>query len=138
MITKKTKRQIMERAEGFCEYCKSPSIYSTEPFCIDHIIPKSKGGTDEIENLCFSCYGCNSHKYNKTESFDTATNNKIPLYNPRKDIWKENFAWSESTLQIIGITPIGRATINALKINRPNIQNLRKLLYNANEHPPLK
>lgn len=36
-------------------------------FCIDHIIPKSRGGTNKLENLLPSCWSCNSgEKRDKT------------------------------------------------------------------------
>jgi hypothetical protein len=37
---------------------------------------------------------------------------------------------------MIGLTACGRATIVALKLNRPNVVNLRRLLANAQLHPP--
>jgi hypothetical protein len=36
---------------------------------IDHIIPLSKGGTNNIENLCLSCLTCNSKKKNQIQQF---------------------------------------------------------------------
>ena len=44
--------------------------------------------------------------------------------------------WSEDLLCIVGQTPIGRATVEALNLNRPEIINLRKLLISEGEHPP--
>jgi hypothetical protein len=37
---------------------------------------------------------------------------------------------------IIGLTPTGRATIEALHLNRANVVNLRRVLYALGEHPP--
>jgi len=37
----------------------------------------------------------------------------------------------------VGLTPIGRATILALHLNRPALLNLRSLLLAFGEHPPL-
>ena len=42
----------------------------------------------------------------------------------------------DDDLYIVGITPIGRATIDLLKLNRVNATNLRKLLKMAGLHPP--
>jgi hypothetical protein len=38
--------------------------------------------------------------------------------------------------QMIGLSACGRATIVALKLNRANVVNLRRLLANAQLHPP--
>jgi hypothetical protein len=37
---------------------------------------------------------------------------------------------------MVGLTPIGRATIARLELNRPNVVNLRRLLVAFQEHPP--
>ncbi|NER07977.1 MAG: HNH endonuclease, partial [Okeania sp. SIO3C4] len=135
MSLKDIKDILANVAGGRCEYCKSLAKYATESFCIDHILPKSKGGNDELTNLAYSCMGCNSRKYNKTEALDPVTGEKAPLFNPRNDNWNENFVWSADSLKILGISPMGRATIEALKLNRKSLMNLRKLLVASDEHP---
>lgn len=72
MSPKKLKVLIYERADGLCEYCKSPANISSQAFVVEHIIPQSKGGKTILENLALSCQGCNSYKYNKTN--DTLRN----------------------------------------------------------------
>jgi hypothetical protein len=37
---------------------------------------------------------------------------------------------------ILGITPKGRATVDALDMNHEGIINLRRLLHEAGAHPP--
>ena len=44
-----------------CPYCKKP-ITTQEEFTVDHITPRSKGGTDDIENLQPMHKICNSDK----------------------------------------------------------------------------
>ena len=127
---------IQKRAKACCEYCICQTRYSTQSFSIDHIIPISKGGNNDINNLALSCQGCNSHKYNKTMSIDPLTNQEVALFNLRTDIWKEHFSWSYDYTLIIGITKTGRATVEALKLNRNGLINLRKILYKEGEHPP--
>ncbi|NJL54269.1 hypothetical protein HC928_03155 [bacterium] len=59
------------------------------------------------------------------------------LYHPRRDRWYEHFAWHEDCSLMMGLTAVGRTTIAALRLNRPNLVNLRKVLYQAQIHPPL-
>lgn len=89
-----------------------------------------------MENLAFSCQGCNNHKYNKTEAEDPVTGITAPLFNPRKEFWNDHFSWNEDYAEIMGSTPTGRATVEALKLNRENLVALRKGLFLLGEHPP--
>lgn len=59
-----------------------------------------------------------------------------PLYHPRTMLWNDHFAWSEDTTIVIGLTPIGRATVQTLRMNRAGVVNLRQLLHTAGQHPP--
>lgn len=135
-ISAKLRLKVTQRANDLCEYCKSPKAYSPSPFDTEHITPLSLGGSSTLDNLAYSCNGCNGHKYNKTKSLDPIAEILVPLYNPRVGNWADHFAWDEDGLMIIGITPSGRATVEALKLNRPALLNLRKLLQIVGEHPP--
>ena len=136
MSFEKLKQLVFGRAKGLCEYCKSPANISSQPFVIEHITPKSKGGQTESENLALSCQGCNNHKYNKTKGIDKLTNKETDLHNPRKQEWVENFAWTDDVIEIIGKNSTGRVTVDELKLNRVELQNLRKLLSKVGKHPP--
>lgn len=87
-------------------------------------------------NLAFSCQGCNNHKYIKIKSVDQITNQEVDLFNPRTDTWESNFSWSSDVLTVLGITATGRVTVEELKLNRVELQNLRKLLASVGKHPP--
>ena len=110
-VTGRQKEAVSRRARGLCEYCRSPSHYSTQVFSAEHIIPRSAGGPTAADNLALACQGCNNHKYTKTEAPDPATNAMVPLYHPRRDRWSDHFAWSEDATIVIGLTPMGRATV---------------------------
>jgi HNH endonuclease len=134
-IPANTQRAVIERAQGRCEYCQSRADYTTEPFAVEHIIPVSRGGTSEIDNLAFSCSGCNGHKYNRTEAPDPTDRTLVPLYNPRRQRWQDHFCWSDDHAQIIGLPPTGRATVEALKMNRTGLVNIRQALYLIGKPP---
>ena len=129
------RKAVKIRAKYLCEYCLSPEYFCPDPFEGDHIIALSKDGKDELENIALACSGCNGLKHYAIFAFDAATCQLVPLYNPRKDIWAEHFRWNEGYTHIVGISPIGRATVAKLKLNREGLVNLRTALYKVGEHP---
>lgn len=135
-IPKSLKSKVVERANGYCEYCYSHSGHSPSSFVIDHIYPFSLGGLSESKNLALSCGDCNNHKYQKTHYFDPVTNQKVNLFHPRKNYWPNHFQWNEDETIIIGISPSGRASLNLLNMNREGNINLRHLMILVGLHPP--
>ena len=135
-VSKEIKEQVAKRAGFCCEYCRSQLKFSSDPFSIEHIIPKSKGGSDEIDNLAYSCLGCNFKKYTRTEGIDPATGDLVPLFNPRNSKWEDSFLWDKGSINVIGRTKSGRATIDHLGLNRENLVNLRRILMQLKLHPP--
>lgn len=135
-VSVKKRRQVYKLAYGCCEYCQCIADFIPETLSIDHIIPESKNGSNELSNLALACQSCNGSKYDKIESIDSITEKKVSLFHPRKQKWNTHFKWSEDFSEIIGLTPVGRATISALRMNRPNVINLRHALYIIGYHPP--
>jgi HNH endonuclease len=127
---------IEQRAKNCCEYCLSQTKFSPDPFSIEHIIPRSKGGTSDFDNLAIACQGCNNFKYNHTHAIDPVTGESVPIYHPRQQNWCDHFTWTKNATQIIGLTPTGRATIDRLKLNREGVVNLRRILHSIAQHPP--
>lgn len=135
-ISEAVRRQVATKANFCCEYCLSQEKYSPAAFSIDHIIPLSKQGDDDIVNLAYACQGCNNFKYNHYEGVDNITGKSIALFNPRTQDWEKQFMWNGDFTVMIGITPTGRATIGRLKLNRPSVTNLRRVLHLLGKHPP--
>ncbi|BAZ22739.1 hypothetical protein NIES4073_36260 [Kalymmatonema gypsitolerans NIES-4073] len=52
---------LLEKWNRQCAYCGVKDV----PLEIEHIQPKSKGGSDRISNLCLACHKCNQRKGNK-------------------------------------------------------------------------
>ncbi|HAG82724.1 MAG TPA: HNH endonuclease [Cyanobacteria bacterium UBA12227] len=104
----KQKETVARRAGGCCEYCYSQVRFSPDPFSIEHIIPRSKGGTDHEDNLALACQGCNNRKYNHVEARDSVSGNLVSLYHPRHQQWAKHFGWNEDFTLMIGLTPTGR------------------------------
>ena len=91
-----------------------------------------------MENLCFSCTGCNGHKFTRVEFPDPVSGELAPIFNPRRQVWRDHFNWSSEYMQIIGLTATGRATVEALQLNRQALQNFRRLLFEFGEHPTFR
>lgn len=135
-LSVKLKAEVAHRSGQCCEYCWSQSRFSPDPFSVEHILPRSKGGNNELGNLAFSCQGCNNRKYNHVVGRDPVNGNWVPLYHPRRQGWGDHFVWNEDYTLILGLTPTGRATVERLQLNREGVVNLRRALRLINEHPP--
>lgn len=55
------KEYLLQKWGRKCAYCGAENI----PFEIEHILAKSKGGSNRVSNLCLSCHSCNQSKGNK-------------------------------------------------------------------------
>ncbi len=52
---------LLEKWNRQCAYCCVKDV----PLEIEHIQPKSQGGSDRISNLCLACHKCNQRKGNR-------------------------------------------------------------------------
>lgn len=103
---------------------------------VDHIWPKAKGGSDEVDNLCLACELCNQYKWTKTTGTDPESGQEIELFNPREQKWETHFVWSTDGILIYGLTACGRATVEALRLNNPLAVTVRRNWVIAGWHPP--
>lgn len=135
-IGERLRRIVVARAAGACEYCRAPVRFAVQSFSVEHIYPLVKGGDDSLDNLALACQGCNGHKHAKTKAPDPVSGREVSLFHPRRQKWNDHFVWSSDFALVIGRTPTGRATVEALQLNREGLVNLRSLLYPVGEHPP--
>ncbi|MEE8522291.1 MAG: HNH endonuclease, partial [Thermoanaerobaculia bacterium] len=127
-VGKRLRRLVLARAEGACEYCRTPVRFAVQSFSVEHITPLVKGGDDSLDNLALACQGCNGHKHAKTEARDPVSRREVPLFHPRRQSWNDHFVWSSEFALVIGRTPSGRATVEALRLNREGLVNLHFIL----------
>ncbi|MDW8328004.1 MAG: HNH endonuclease signature motif containing protein [Anaerolineales bacterium] len=127
---------VRRRARGRCEYCHAEESWQYVEFTMEHVTPVSAGGQTTYENLALACFACNRRKWDRLEGFDPLTQTTTRLFNPRLDNWNDHFAWSEDALRVIGRTPVGRATVEALELNRERVQQIRAADVAVGRHPP--
>ncbi len=130
------RQTISARYLECCAYCQSAEFLMGVTFEIEHIIPEARGGQTILENLCLSCPHCNRHKATRTSGYDLLTGLTVPLFHPHNEEWADHFLWNENGTILLGLTPTGRATIEALEINRPMIVQLRSYWVALRLHPP--
>lgn len=134
-ILEKIREQVEQRANDLCEYCQTAKAIVLNMH-VDHIVPLSANGSDDLDNLCLACTNCNQSKAYFQTGIDPETDAEFPLFNPRLQNWDEHFQWHENYTIIIGLTSIGRATISRLKMNKPDIVQARSRWVKVGWHPP--
>jgi hypothetical protein len=98
-------------------------------------VPQASGGETVFENLCFACPLCNRYKSKFTSDIDSETGELARLFHPHLDRWLEHFSIQEDET-LLGLTPVGRATIHRLKLNRPVLVRLRRVWRGLGLFPP--
>jgi len=116
---------VTTRSAGRCEYCHAPQRVIGQTFHIDRIVPRNKGGLTEAGNLCLACSHGNIAKRDRISAVDPRSRRRVRLFNPRVDQWDRHFAWSRDWRKINGRTLISRATVLAMKMNAPLLQDAR-------------
>lgn len=135
IVSESVRVQVVAQAGGVCEYCRYPEEFNSGRFAVDHILPRIRGGSDDLANLALSCRSCNERKQDATEASDPATEQLVPLFHPRRDRWEDHFAWSGDFRQVIGLTATGRATIARLQTNHSGVMRQREVLHQLGLHP---
>ncbi len=69
-------------------------------------------------------------------NIDPITGKRVRLWNPRCESWQDHFCWSDDGTGIVGLFPRGRATVRALRLNRPELVGARSLWVQAGWWPP--
>lgn len=75
-----TRRAVFARDAGRCQYCARRAEN------LDHVVPRSRGGTHTWENVVASCRRCNTRKGNRTPREAAMALRRRPQA-PRRDGW---------------------------------------------------
>jgi hypothetical protein len=133
-ISAPLRREVLSRAGGCCEYCLIAINDRPMDFAIDHVIAEKHGGPTQSDNLCLSCYWCNSYKGSDISSVDWEFDRAIvPLFNPRQDHWENHFRLDDAT--IVPLSATGRVTVFLLQMNSIERLEERQLLIALGLYP---
>jgi len=112
-------RLVAQRAAHCCEYCGAPEALFNFAFEVEHVFPTMRGGRDEASNWALACRSCNLHKSSHTDGLDPESQTSVRLFHPRQDRWSDHFRLDVLNGRLAGLTSIGRATVNRLRMNSP-------------------
>jgi hypothetical protein len=131
MVDAETRRLVRQRAENRCEYCHLPEVLGDVTFHVEHIVARQHQGGDKLSNLALACDRCNLTKGpNLSTKVEGET---VELFHPRQHQWNDHFAFSGP--EIVGVTPIGQATVRLLKMNAPRRVAIRRRMLERGETP---
>ena len=81
-----SRRNLFKRDRFTCQYCGAQP--GTEELTIDHLLPRSRGGTTSWENCVLACVTCNKRKADRTPEQARMTLRKRPA----RPVWKPIYA----------------------------------------------
>ena len=116
MIDPHLRQRVIRNAQNRCEYCRiSQAAVPLHTFHVEHIVARQHGGEDDPANLCLACHRCNAYKGSNLTAIDPATGEVVSLFHPRRETWREHFVLNGA--EVVGLTPVGRATVRLLHMN---------------------
>jgi hypothetical protein len=115
-LTASIREQVRQRAQFACEFCGVTEIDVGGMLTIDHFQPRTKAGSDTLENLVYACIACNQYK----QDYWPRTEIAPILWNPRQESASQHFVEQEDG-QLTALTPTGIFTIKRLRLNRSQL-----------------
>jgi len=114
---------VRRRAGDRCQFCLMHQSLQGATFHVEHIIPRSRGGSSALPNLAWACPSCNLNKADRTMAIDPQTGTSVRLFHPIEQRWSDHFRFNGYTID--GKTSVGRATVAALDLNHPRRRRIR-------------
>ena len=126
--------EIMQKTIRYCEFCHIPE--GILPLHVLNLPRQKKDTPNALQNYCVICEHCYKAKGNRVEGVDPRSGKIIPLFHPRKDIWKQHFSWEIDHITIKGLTIVGRATVAITRMNSESMLERRKQGLRDGWHQP--
>jgi hypothetical protein len=133
-VSAELRRATIQRAENRCEYCGLAQAGQEAQFHIDHVLPVTASGATELSNLALACVLCSLRKGARHLLLDPDSAATVSIFNPRAERWTTHFRWDG--LRVVARTAVGRATVEALRLNRMVMLAIRHEEVLRGRHPP--
>jgi 5-methylcytosine-specific restriction endonuclease McrA len=130
------RRKIRDHFANCCADCRTAEDLTVAIYECEHIVPRARGGESVFTNVCLACPTCDRYKADRTTATDPETQQAVDLFHPHRDVWSDHVSWNDDATEIVARTPAGRATIAALRMNRPQLTRVRRIWVAMSEHPP--
>jgi 5-methylcytosine-specific restriction endonuclease McrA len=88
-----SRRNVFKRDHWTCQYCGVQP--GGEELTIDHVVPRSQGGTSTWDNCVLSCIDCNKRKADRTPQQASMKLRKAPV----RPTWKPLYARHEVRIE---------------------------------------
>lgn len=92
-----SRQNVLCRDRWRCQYCGARK--TTSELTFDHVVPRSKGGKTEWENIVMACRECNHRKADKTPRQAGLKLRK----RPERPTWLPNFNMSLNQIQNVPV-----------------------------------
>ena len=135
-ISRALREKVASQSRNRCGYCLTSESIVGMPMEIDHLIPEALGGLTEEDNLWLACSLSNDAKGCRIAFPDPLSGELVRLFNPRRETWDEHFRWSANGTLVLPLSTTGRATVVALRLNRPILVLARQSWVAVGWHPP--
>jgi hypothetical protein len=121
VISAEIREEVRRRFAYCCGYCGVHENEAGSALEVDHFQPRSKGGTDELDNLIYCCSACNKFKQGYWPSRETQG---LRLLHPLRDKMADHLM-EESDGRISALSETGVFHLARLRLNRPQLIQMR-------------
>lgn len=81
----RTRQRLYKKFKQQCFFCQEEILYSQAT--IDHLVPRSKGGTDDETNLVLACRTCNIDKGSELD-LDRVQFRKLDIFTHIRELFQ--------------------------------------------------
>jgi hypothetical protein len=106
-----------------CGYCNASETEAGGELTVDHYYPSVAGGSDELENLIYACFRCNTNKGDELP-FISGAEPEQRILHPLRDDLAAHFQVDDFGLAV-PLTETGLLHITTLELNRPALVRFR-------------